>query len=114
MTNEETISVLRHHFAILNDGILTPKLDEAENMACEALCKQIPQLPSLDGDGFADGNPVYDTWECPCCGKKFDIYDEYAKYCQNCGQKLDTTEIDEVKNEKSNTNNNKRRTRKGN
>lgn len=53
-----------------------------------AVEKQTPKRPDYEGDGYADGQLVYDTWICPCCGKCYEVeYDEYD-YCPNCGQKL--------------------------
>lgn len=59
-------------------------------IAIQALEKQIPKKPTYEGDGYApDGTLVYDTWICPCCGKRYEVdYDDYD-YCPNCGQKLD-------------------------
>ncbi len=54
-----------------------------------AVEKQMPKKPDYEGDGYADGELVYDTWICHCCGKHYEIdYDDYD-YCPNCGQKLD-------------------------
>lgn len=66
-------------------------------LAIEALKKQIPRKPSYSGDGYADGHLVYDTYECPYCGKKYEVdYDNYT-YCPECGQKLDMTMEEEEK-----------------
>ena len=55
----------------------------------EAVEKQKAKKPDFEGDGYADGNLVYDTWICPCCGKHYEVdYDDYD-FCPNCGQKLD-------------------------
>lgn len=55
----------------------------------EALQKQIPMKPPIWGDGFADGNLVYDMWDCPNCGKSYELdYDEYD-HCPHCGQAID-------------------------
>lgn len=60
-------------------------------LAIEALKKQIPRKPSYSGDGYADGHLVYDTYECPYCGKPYEVdYDNYI-YCPECGQRLDMT-----------------------
>ena len=60
----------------------------------EAREKQIPKKPSLEGDGYADGHLVYDTWICPCCEKKYEVdYEEYD-YCPECGQAIDWSEDD--------------------
>lgn len=55
----------------------------------EAAEKQKPKMPDYEGDGYADGEMVYDTWICPNCGKKYEVdYDDY-KHCSNCGQTID-------------------------
>lgn len=54
----------------------------------EAREKQIPQTPCIEGDGYADGHLVYDTWICPNCEQDYEIdYDEYD-YCPKCGQAI--------------------------
>lgn len=54
-----------------------------------AVEKQTAKKPDYEGDGYADGHLVYDTWICPCCGKHYEVdYDNY-NYCPDCGQKLD-------------------------
>ena len=54
-----------------------------------AVEKQTARRPDYEGDGYADGHLVYDTWICPCCGKHYEVdYDNYT-YCPDCGQKLD-------------------------
>ena len=40
-------------------------------------------------DGDADGFPVYDEWECSCCGVVFEDEEPPYKYCPNCGAKMD-------------------------
>lgn len=59
-----------------------------------AMEKQKPKKPDYEGDGYADGHMVYDTWICPCCGKKYEVdYDDY-KRCPECGQVIDWSEED--------------------
>ena len=65
---------------------------EVREVAIKALEKQIPKKPDLEGDGYADGHLVYDTWICPCCEKHYEVdYDDYD-YCPNCGQAIDWSE----------------------
>lgn len=64
-------------------------MNEALNMAIQALEKQIPQSPDYEGDGYSNGQLVYDTWVCPCCGHHYEVdYDDY-EYCPKCGQHID-------------------------
>ena len=61
----------------------------------KALEKQITKKPDLEGDGYCDGQLVYDTWICPCCEEHYEVdYDKYD-YCPNCGQALDWSEENE-------------------
>lgn len=63
--------------------------------AIEALEKQMPTSMDLEGDGYADGVIIYDTWICPRCGKHYELeYDNYD-YCPNCGQSLDWEDYDD-------------------
>lgn len=56
----------------------------------EAVEKQKAKACDVSGDGYADGHLVYDTYECPNCGKEYEIeYEEY-EYCPNCGQHMVT------------------------
>lgn len=58
----------------------------------EAREKQKAKKPDYEGDGYADGHLVYDTWICPCCEKRYEVdYDDY-KHCPNCGQAIDWSE----------------------
>lgn len=52
-----------------------------------SLKKQIPKPPRLWGDGEWDGEVVYDMYDCPNCGKSYEIDDQYD-YCPNCGQAI--------------------------
>ena len=58
-----------------------------------ALEKQIPKSIIYSGDGYADGEMVYDMANCPYCDKYFEEYETEwnCNYCPNCGQKLDWT-----------------------
>lgn len=84
MTPQEAIKCLKAGFLSLPYSAL--------EMAIEALEKQIPKKPILEGDGYWDGELVLDTWICPNCDKDYEVdYDDYD-YCPNCGQKIDWSE----------------------
>ena len=63
---------------------------DAISVAAHALQKQIPKMPTYEGDGYApDGSFVFDTWVCPHCDTRYEVdYDEYD-FCPNCGQAID-------------------------
>lgn len=55
----------------------------------EAVEKQTAKKPDYEGDGYSDGQLVYDTWICPCCGQHYEVDCDRYYYCQNCGQHID-------------------------
>lgn len=59
------------------------------NSLLEAREKQTAKKPDYEGDGYSDGQLVYDTWICPCCGKHYEVDCDRYYYCQNCGQHID-------------------------
>ena len=50
-----------------------------------------PMQVELEGDGYADGELVYDYGKCPKCGWEFEESDKdwEEPYCCHCGQRLD-------------------------
>lgn len=106
--SEEWLEELQQYRAIgtvdyINEAILLTKADEtllSEYKAIgtveeckEAKEKQTSQKPNIWGDGYDDkGNMIYDTYDCPNCGKSYELdYQEY-KYCPSCGQAIDWSE----------------------
>ena len=79
---------------------------ETFNLVKEAITKATPEIPDVEGDGFADGELVYDTYICPYCEKRYEVdYEEYD-YCPDCGQAIDLVnawatdeEIEEIRKE---------------
>ncbi len=44
----------------------------------------------LEYDGYADGNPVWNLWECSECQEEHSgDEDTLTPYCPNCGAKMD-------------------------
>lgn len=56
----------------------------------EARGMMAPKIPNIWGDGHdRDGNIIYDMYDCPNCGKSYEIdYSDY-KHCPECGQAID-------------------------
>ena len=54
----------------------------------EILERDAAKEPMYESDGYADGEPVYDTWICQNCGAKYEVdYDDYD-FCPECGQRI--------------------------
>ena len=87
MTEQEAINVMKKY----TEEPISKVVIEAHQMAIEALEKQIAKKPNLWGDGYADGELVYDMYTCPNCEVNDEI-ENASDYCQNCGQKLDWSE----------------------
>ena len=92
MTYEEAKAImgnLVYLYRLSGDRLL------AWDIAIEALEKQIPETPNYEGDGYINGELIYDTWICPCCGRHYEIdcNDDYI-YCPQCGQRIDWTTLE--------------------
>ena len=54
----------------------------------EAVEKQKPKEPYYEGDGYADGHIVYNTWICPNCGERYGVDCEHYEHYPKCGQAI--------------------------
>lgn len=93
--NKQDLDTVISHMQILKDWLgdsLTQKsFKESIDIAIKCVKKQIPKKPYYEGDGYADGNLVYDYATCPICSHAFEygINDWESDYCSECGQRLD-------------------------
>lgn len=91
---KENIFVLETNIQALEEVEQYRALGTVEELK-EAREKQVAKKPNIEGDGYADGHLVYDTWFCPNCDKDYEIdYDDYD-YCPNCGQRIDKSVMEE-------------------
>ncbi len=118
MTESEAIEVLTDRHTSIGttkcDDVAWRKLKPAIDIAVNALeeiqqyraigtveeCRkarerQIPKPPNIWGDGYDnEGNIIYDMYDCPNCCKSYEIdYHDY-KYCPECGQAIDRSDLD--------------------
>ena len=83
MNNQEAIEILREKISPCVVGEWKKSVD----MAISALEKQIPKRLITEGDGYADGSMVYDSFYCPSCDHCMEE-EEVEDDCPNCGQKI--------------------------
>ena len=84
MTENEAIELIENDLK-LHSKDLSSKYKNGLRMAINALEKQIPKKPNIDGYcGFT-------SFECPICKHEIESFDYY---CSNCGQKLKKTTND--------------------
>lgn len=90
MTPEKAVEILKAN----REKRVASIYATCKRLAISALEKQIPQKPNLQGDGYADGELVYDYAECPVCNCDFeeDTTNWGCKFCPDCGQALDWSE----------------------
>lgn len=51
--------------------------------------QKIGQWIPLEYDGYADGSPVWDMWECSECGWEHTGYEEsLSAFCPHCGVRM--------------------------
>ncbi len=60
----------------------------------EAMEKQKKKISDIWGDGYSEGKMIYDTYECPNCGKNYEIDCQKYDYCPACGQAIDLSDLE--------------------
>lgn len=86
--------------AVYSEICTDDNLSGYEKAYCCEIIKAIPAAdvaPVVHGrwqgtaDGYADGELVYDMWECSVCGFDADGAEEKPcwDFCPNCGAKMD-------------------------
>lgn len=93
---EDVIEVLK---LLMDEG---DPYDEGYNLGLNTAILEVKKhIPSAEKtghwigteyDGYADGHPVYDVYECSECGMEYDVtYDGEIthNYCPNCGAKME-------------------------
>ena len=81
-----------HYQGVFNDSQkqrLLAALDVAEKGSDINVPAKIGHWVGIEYDGYADGNPVYCTWECSACGAMFSGEDFDFEYCPRCGAKME-------------------------
>lgn len=93
-TPEELQDMKSNYFEALSDWRQYRKIGTVEKCR-EAMDKQASKVPDYEGDGYSNGQLVYDTWVCPCCEQRYEVdYDDY-EYCPKCGQHIDWSDENE-------------------
>lgn len=95
MTNQEALKELYNQAFVNTDNVEVSMTKDCYKTIKLALDKQIPKVPCYWGDGYYNGEIVIDTWECPFCGKQYEVDYEDYKYCPNCGQHIDHSTLTE-------------------
>lgn len=65
---EELQDMKSNYFEALSDWRQYRKIGTLEECRA-AVEKQTAKKPDYEGDGYSDGQLVYDTWICPSCGQ---------------------------------------------
>lgn len=96
MEIKEAIEILKTHNEKCSgcDKLCDDSCKPAVELAISALEKQIPKIPYTYGDGYADGYPVIDMYECPNCGETYEIECDHYDYCPKCGQHIDRSGLE--------------------
>ena len=90
-TFEETLEQEKHRVFTSDMSERTMKALAHHDNVIKALEKQVPKRPIWEGDGYSDGEMVYDTWYCPNCDSDFEENEQHL-FCPVCGQAIDWSE----------------------
>lgn len=77
-------------FAIVPDPLYAVDKALEETPTIEAEPVRHGRWIPLEYDGYADGSPVWDLWECSECQEEHSgDEDTLTPYCPNCGARMD-------------------------
>lgn len=89
VVTEGEIRALTEYEDMLNESKQYQAIGTVEECQ-EAVEKQKAKKPDIWGDGCDDeGNMIYDMYNCPNCGKEYEIDYEKHDFCPHCGQAID-------------------------
>jgi hypothetical protein len=106
MAEYKDITELKKQIADFKKAVHSPNGDYLTGYVCALSATEgiIAGLPDADVvevvhgywigtryDGYADGCPVYDLWECSECREEYESEGDPPpyNYCHNCGAKMD-------------------------
>ena len=76
----------KHRFGSLSVAICNIFDDMINHTPTARIDKPKGKWIPISYDGYADGNPVYDCWECSNCGyEHIGEDDTLTAYCPDCG-----------------------------
>ena len=76
------INRLYERLAEYEDTGLTPE------QIMELKERNTPKEAIYEGDGYSEGEMVYDVWICPNCGVKYEVDYEDYDFCPDCVQMI--------------------------
>lgn len=68
------------------------KMCELWECKFEAIRPKIGHWIGTEYDGYSDGEPVYEEWQCSNCGVEFRAEEMDFEYCPRCGAKMEVGE----------------------
>lgn len=95
----------------IEDGLNNPDKNKAFGHDAIEIMAEIHYMPAADVvevrhgiwigieyDGYADGYPVYDLWECSECGEEVrgDDVPSTHPWCHSCGARMDKEDDHEI------------------
>ena len=84
LKNIEVLQIINYVLGLFEAYQKIGTLDECR----QAKIKQLAKTPDYEGDGYADGQLVYDTWICPNCGEHYEVGYQNYDCCPKCGQHI--------------------------
>lgn len=97
---EGCCSEVKNDICTCGDATILSALEQYRLIGTVEECREarerfMPKAPSIFGDGYDDeGNMIYDMYECPNCGKNYEIDYEKYDHCPACGQAIDWRDYD--------------------
>lgn len=100
ISRESVIHAILKEYASYGHGYMRRYFADQIKQTCIDLLSELPNIKpkakkgqwlGISYDGYADGNPVIDIWECSECGYEHNgEVDTLTVFCPNCGAEMES------------------------
>lgn len=93
ISREETLKALMDEWTEFDSELIDSLIGKIKKLPSVTPQPKMGKWLPIEYDGYADGSPVWDKWECSECGCEHNGDEEsLTAFCPDCGRKMEVGE----------------------